>query len=163
MRPVYGVCEWIQTARRPGRRTVRPIRSPARKESTVFRSAHRSAIACGIVLTLAVPGTALAQQDLRSPDARDAAIRATSAVNSPQIFTDRQRALVERYKQTPSYQAALRDARIAGAPQAAAAPSDSGLDWGDAGIGAAGMLGLTLIGLGGAVAVNHRRQRLAPR
>jgi hypothetical protein len=38
------------------------------------RHIHRSAIACGIVLTLAVPGTALAQQDLRSPDARDAAV-----------------------------------------------------------------------------------------
>jgi hypothetical protein len=133
------------------------------------RHIHRSAIACGIVLTLAVPGTALAQQDLRSPDARDAAIaheRATAAqdmrdVTAPQIFTDRQRAIVERHKRSPSYQATLRDVRVANPPRPARVRSDSGLDWGDAGIGAGGMLVVTLIALGGAVAVNHRRHRLA--
>jgi len=138
------------------------------------RPIHRSAIACGIVLTLVVPGTALAQQDLRSPDARDAAStheRATPAqdlrnpdtrdVTSPQIFTDGQRAIVERYKRSPSYQATLREVRVANPPEPAQVRSDSGLDWGDAGIGAVGMLGVTLVALGGAVAVNHRRHRLA--
>jgi hypothetical protein len=145
---------------------VRGVQTTAHKESKVLRSRHihRYVIACGLGLTLAVPGTALAQQDLRSPDTRDAAIQATRGVNSPQIFTDQQRAMVERYKRSPSYQATLREVRLAGAPQVAeVSSSDSGLDWGDAGIGAAGMLGVTLIGLGGIVAVNHRRQRLAPR
>ncbi len=36
---------------------------------------------------------------------------------------------------------------------------DSGFDWGDAGIGAAGGLGLAIAGLGGALAVSHRRTR----
>jgi len=36
-------------------------------------------------------------------------------------------------------------------------PSD-GFDWGDAGIGAGGMLAVTLIGLGGAVTLTHRRR-----
>jgi hypothetical protein len=42
-------------------------------------------------------------------------------------------------------------------PPSAAAPS-SGFDWGDAGIGAGGMLALTLIGLGGAVTLTYRRR-----
>jgi hypothetical protein len=41
------------------------------------------------------------------------------------------------------------------------APSDSGFNWGDAGIGAAGGLALSLLGLGGAVAVTRRRPRHA--
>lgn len=35
----------------------------------------------------------------------------------------------------------------------------SGFDWGDAGIGAAGGLGLTLVALGGALTVGRRRER----
>jgi F0F1-type ATP synthase membrane subunit c/vacuolar-type H+-ATPase subunit K len=123
------------------------------------RHIHRSLIACGIVAGLAVPGTALAQQDLRSPDARDAAI-AAEQTPVPQIFTDQQRAIVERFERSPSYLASLRVAKVAGSPQPAQVRVDSGLDWGAAGIGAGGMLGLTLIALGGAVAVNHRRHRL---
>ena len=36
-------------------------------------------------------------------------------------------------------------------------PSD-GFDWGDAGIGAGGMLAVTLLGFGGAVTLTHRRR-----
>jgi hypothetical protein len=38
-------------------------------------------------------------------------------------------------------------------------PASSGFDWGDAGIGAAGGLALSMIGLGGALAVSQRRTR----
>jgi hypothetical protein len=38
-----------------------------------------------------------------------------------------------------------------------------GLDWGDAGIGAGGLLGLILLALGGTLAVMHRRQRVGGR
>lgn len=38
--------------------------------------------------------------------------------------------------------------------------TDRGFDWGDAGIGAAGMLALAVIGAGTAVATGHRVQRL---
>jgi hypothetical protein len=37
------------------------------------------------------------------------------------------------------------------------APSGGGIDWGDAGIGAGGMLGLVLLAIGGTLAVLHRR------
>jgi hypothetical protein len=52
------------------------------------RNIHRKSIACGIALTLLVPATSAAGgQDLRSPDARDAATRhkvATAPVASGQ-------------------------------------------------------------------------------
>jgi len=37
------------------------------------------------------------------------------------------------------------------------APTGSGFDWADAGIGAGGLLGLILLGLGGTAAVAHRK------
>ena len=41
------------------------------------------------------------------------------------------------------------------------APPGAGLDWGDAGIGAGGMLGLILLALGSILAVVHRKQSAA--
>ena len=43
-------------------------------------------------------------------------------------------------------------------PSAAAPASAGGIDWADAGIGAGGLLGLSLIGAGGALAIVHRRR-----
>ena len=37
-------------------------------------------------------------------------------------------------------------------------PAAGGIDWADAGIGAGALLGLMLLGLGGSLAVVHRRQ-----
>ena len=72
------------------------------------RRISRPSIAC-VLLALAMTGAAAAsasQQDLRSPDARDAAAdRGTFTsrdVSSPQMFTDRQRAVVTRFKRSPS-------------------------------------------------------------
>jgi hypothetical protein len=72
-------------------------------------------------------------QDLRSPDARDAAA-GRGSFNSPEVT-------------------------VVKVAQPSASP-DGGLDWGDAGIGAAALLGLLLLGLGGTFAVIHRRQGL---
>jgi hypothetical protein len=66
-------------------------------------------------------------QDLRSPDARDAA-QGRGTFNSPEVT-------------------------VVKLPAASPAPAADGLDWDDVGIGAAGVLGLTLVALGGAVAV----------
>lgn len=70
-------------------------------------------------------------QDFRSADARDAA-EGRGTFNSPDVTV----------------------VRVA---QPSTSPSD-GLDWGDAGIGAGGLLGLILLGTGGALLVVHRRQ-----
>jgi hypothetical protein len=120
-------------------------------------------IAC-LLLALAMTGAATAsasQQDLRSPDARDAAAGFNgAAVSSPQIFTDRQRAVVTRFKRSPSYQQALREAITAvKPPQPAPVRADHGIDWRDAGIGAASLLGVIALGLAGAMTILQRRRR----
>jgi hypothetical protein len=69
-----------------------------------------------------------AYQDLRSPDARDAA-EGRGTFNAPEVT-------VVKVPANPP-----------------ATPVADELDWSDVGIGAAGVLGLTLIALGGTVAV----------
>lgn len=71
-----------------------------------------------------------AKQDLRSPDTRDGSEgRGTSTAPNVMIV------------------------KVSEPVQA-----KGGLDWADAGIGAGGLLGLTLLGLGGSLAIVHRRQ-----
>ena len=123
-------------------------------------------IAC-VLLALATTGAAAAsapQQDLRSPDARDAAAGGgtftSRDVSSPQVFTDRQRTIVKRFKRSPSYQQALREAiKAVNLSQPAPVRSDHGIDWGDAGIGAASPLGAIALGLAGAMTILQRRRR----
>jgi hypothetical protein len=78
---------------------------------------------------------ALGRQDLRSPDARDAA-EGRGTFNSPQVVI------------------------LRAAPQPRPAPSP-GIDWGDAGIGAGGLLGFSLIALAGTLFLAHRRRAAA--
>jgi hypothetical protein len=103
-------------------------------------------------------------QHLRSPDVRDApAVRATfdpPGEISLQVFTDRQRAIVERLRRSPSFQEALREAAtVAKLPLPAPVGSDDGIDWGDAGIGAGSLLGVIALGVTGAMTILHRRRR----
>jgi hypothetical protein len=74
-------------------------------------------------------------QDLRSPDARDAA-DGRGTFSAPEV------AVVKVTEPSP--------------------PS-SGLDWGDAGIGAGGMLALTLLASGATLAITRRRQSVKGR
>ena len=74
---------------------------------------------------------------MRSPDTRDAA-EGRGTNNSPDV-------VIVRMPQ-PS-------------PAAASEPSSAGgIDWADAGIGAGSLLGLSLLALGGAVVIMHRRR-----
>jgi DNA segregation ATPase FtsK/SpoIIIE-like protein len=79
---------------------------------------------------------AQAQQDMRSPDSRDAST-GSGTYTSPQVVI------------------------VKPQPQPAAA---NGIDWADAGIGAGSLLGLSLLGLGGALFIVHRKRtaRAAP-
>ena len=72
------------------------------------------------------------RQDLRNPDTVDfASGRGTS--NTPQVV-------------------------VVDLPKPVSAPvSAGGIDWADAGLGAGSLLGITLIGLGGALFIVHRR------
>jgi hypothetical protein len=97
---------------------------------------HRVArsAALGLALAaLAAPAAGAQQpQDLRSPHAGDVA-GGHGADYSPQVVIVKERS------------------------QPRPAPAD-GLDWADAGIGAGTLLGLGLIGLGGALLIGHRRR-----
>ena len=68
--------------------------------------------------------------------------------------------LARALKRSPSYQQALREAIIAvKPPQPAPVRADDGIDWRDAGIGAATLLGVTALGLAGAMTILQRRRR----
>ena len=117
------------------------------------------------VAALSAPASA-AQSDMRSPDAResDAIAPAAQDLRSPDS-----RSVITAAPARVDLRTA--DSRDAGegrgtfnAPEVVfvtgdgPAPVSGGLDWGDAGVGAAGLLGMLAIGLGGAVAVGSRRR-----
>jgi hypothetical protein len=83
--------------------------------------------------SLAGTTSAAPRQDLRSPDTRDYA-EGRGTFNAPEVTVVK---------------------------VAEPAPPTGGIDWGDASIGAGGMLGLTLLALGSSVAVVHRRHSAA--
>jgi hypothetical protein len=70
-------------------------------------------------------------QDFRSPDTRDYA-DGRGTHNAPNVV-------------------------VVDAPKPAAQPASTGIDWEDVGIGAGGLLGASLIAVGGALFVVHRR------
>jgi hypothetical protein len=109
------------------------------------------ALACSLP-----PATAVAQQHVQSLDVRDA------GAASPGMYTDREREMVRQFKSTPKYKRILLQTRLQRlereAATATAVPS-SGFDWGDAGIGAAGMLGLFSIAAGSTLLIMNRRRR----
>jgi hypothetical protein len=120
-----------------------------------------------LVAACAVPAAAAAQgQDLRSPDTRDAATAAEH-----QSYQDLRSPDARDAKTEPTTQVAqdLRspDARDAGRPPVQVATPvveireapGSGFDWGDAGIGAAGMFALFSIAAGLALTLGSRRRR----
>jgi hypothetical protein len=122
-----------------------------------------------LVAACAVPTTAAAQrQDLRSPDARDAAAAALA-----QRYQDL-RSPDARDAARTSDQVAYQDLRSPDARDAGREPTSTpvpepvveirevpqpGFDWGDAGIGAAGILAMVSIAAGLLLLVGGRRRR----
>jgi hypothetical protein len=135
---------------------ARPIDDPAQTPGSAHVPPPPSSIAQSVGVEYG---------ELRSPDARGAAAGRGTVnardVMSPQVFTDQQHAIVERFTRSPSHQEALREAMLVKLPQPAPGRSEGGIDWGDAGMGAAGMLALTLLAIGGTVAVSNRRHTLS--
>ena len=81
----------------------------------------------------------------------------------PGFFTEREREIVRDYQRTPEYKRSLDQTRLERLAREAGtttleAPS-GGFDWGDAGIGAAGMLALFSIGAGSTLLLTNRRRR----
>ena len=96
------------------------------------------------------------RQDLRSADARDAARSA-----------DARQGQSQQDLRSPDTRDLAEGRGTFSAPDvtvvkvADPAPPSGGIDWGDAGIGAGGMLGLILLALGIILAVVHRRRKRA--
>ena len=149
------------------------------------------ALACSLPASVAV-----AQQDLRPPDVRDAAAASERQATQypPGVYTQREREINTGFQSTPEYKNTVLQTRLerlereAGSatggrpgqdlrsPDAQGAarilppatpasvievrevPS-SGFDWGDAGIGAAGMLALFSIAAGSTLLLTNRRRR----
>jgi hypothetical protein len=104
----------------------------------------RSAALALAVAAVAAPA-AIAQQDLRSPDARDAAFSAMAKqdLRSPDA---RDAADGRGTFNAP-------EVTVVRVPETAPAPSASPLDWRDVAIGAGAALGLMLLAIGGVRAV----------
>jgi hypothetical protein len=96
------------------------------------------------------------RQDLRSPDARDAARSAYARQGQPQqdLRSPDTRDLAEG-------RGTLSAPEVTVVKVTEPAPPGGGIDWGDASIGAGSMLGLILLALGSRLAVVHRRQSAA--
>jgi hypothetical protein len=96
------------------------------------------------------------RQDLRSADARDAARSAYARQGQPQ-----------QDLRSPDTRDLAEGRGTFSAPEVTVvkvtepAPPSAGIDWGDAGIGAGGMLGVILLALGSSLAVVHRKQTAA--
>jgi hypothetical protein len=104
-----------------------------------------------------VPAVAVERQDLRSPDARDAAHPVPAVAVEQQDLRSPDTRDLAAGRGTFS----APDVVVVKMPQSSPA-ADGGIEWGDAGIGAAVLLGLIAVGLGGSLALVHRRRHPAP-
>jgi hypothetical protein len=130
-----------------------------------------------VLAVSAVPASAQTYDDLRSPDAKDAAREAGAATEPSQDLRppdvkdgaagrgpyadDRGPYVLERSYGSPDAADAARDPSPAQipAPVVEVRETPDGFSWGDAGIGAAGMLALFSIAAGSALLVAGRRRR----
>lgn len=113
-------------------------------------SHHRLTRSAAIGLALAAltaPTAAAQQQDLRTPDARDAA----SVGQTPPDLRSADARDAAAGRGTFS----APQVTVIKVPQST--PSAGGMDWGDAGIGAGAILALIALGVGGSIAVVRRR------
>jgi hypothetical protein len=140
-------------------------------------------VTAALVAVCAVPGAAAAQQDLRPPDVKDAAAHrglyekdtgpytlnrgygspdAADAARGAGSATDSGAYTLNRDYGSPDAVDAARDLPPVQLPtpvvEVKGTPS-GGFDWGDAGIGAAGMLALFSIAAGSALLVTGRKRR----
>jgi len=92
-------------------------------------------------------------QDFVSPDARDAATRTSTETNTASEVDARS----PDARDVADGRGAWTVPPITVVRVSQPAPSSSGLDWADAGIGAGAVIGLMLLALGGALVIVHRR------
>jgi hypothetical protein len=143
----------------------------------MFRSRFTRTIGLGITIAALGASTAGAQpSDLRTPDAIDAGQPQTTTQYTPSDVRSPDTVSAGQPKTTePVVDMRTPDAKDHGEGRGTfstpdvtvvkvvdPAPTSTGFDWGDAGIGAGGLLGLVLIALGATAAVAHRRHTRTP-
>jgi hypothetical protein len=130
---------------------------------------HRFTTSSAVALALCVAAPAAAgAQDLRTPDAIDAASVAKAKVSQVQDLRSPDAADAAAGSREPGIDLRSPDVRF-GQPDGTVVSArervrivevpSSGFEWGDAGIGAAGMLAATLLALGLGLAATHYRER----
>ena len=126
------------------------------------RITHIAAVALTIAAASAPAASAMPQQDLRNADNRvpDTQPQVTRgiyepipAAEQPQDF--RSPDTVDYANGRGTYNSP--EVVVVEHPAPVAQPTAGGIDWEDVGIGAGGLLGVALVGLGGARAIVHRR------
>jgi hypothetical protein len=123
---------------------------------TVMAIAAMAVPAAAVTYSDGPGGSSPRGQDLRSADASDAALN----LESRQVGSQDLR--------SPDTSDAAAGRGTFSAPEVTVVrvseptTASGGLDWGDAGIGAAGLLGVILVGLGGTMFVLHRRHSHPP-
>jgi hypothetical protein len=127
------------------------LRSPDTKDAAEQSGLHK-----------ADSGPYVLDRDYGSPDAADAARDLPSAPvvthAGPGIYTDAERKLVES-PEVQQMQHRVAGEISASAPVVEVRGPSGGFDWGDAGIGAAGMVALFSIAAGSALLLMERRRR----
>src|SRR6188472_3442183 len=139
---VRGASTGRHPSRLPRARTLRPM------SHRLFT--HTAAV--GLAVAAVSAPVAAGSVDLRSPDAVDAA-RAAAVHNTQDLRSPdtRDNAAGRGTFNAPR----VTVVRVAQPSQV----TSGGFDWGDAGIGAGGVLALVLIAVGGSLMVTHRRHR----
>lgn len=115
-----------------------------------FRLTRSAAL--GLTLAALAAPTAAAQEDLRSPDARDAA-RAAELRQDERLPDLRSPDARDAAEGRGSFNAP--DVTVVKVSEPTS--SGGGIDWADAGIGAGGLLGLILLAVGSTLAITRRR------
>jgi hypothetical protein len=127
------------------------------------RITHIAAVALAIAAASAPAASAKPLQDLRNADNRvpTPQPQVTRGIDEP--IPAKQQPQDLRHADTRDYAEGRGtynspDVVVVDSPAPVAEPSSrGGVDWTDVGIGAGGLLGVSLIGLGGALAIVHRR------
>jgi hypothetical protein len=110
-------------------------------------------VAAALVAAAVTAPAAVAQQDLRMPDTRDAAERSQQRQRQDLRMPDTRDAAEGRGPQTAPI------VEVVEVPQPQAEPVAQGFDWGDAGLGALAGAGVLLLAAGGSVATVRLRRR----
>lgn len=116
-----------------------------------------STVAVVLLASAALAAPAVAQQDLRSPDTRDAAASSPSSAPAQDLRSPDARDLAAGRSTT--------SAVVPATPEPATAvvvKASSGFDWGSAAIGGAAILGLLAIAAGGLLFMRHHHDTTPP-